>query len=49
MLFGTVQWIENVLSSGKGADFFHDEFRCPVFVKDVVKVVELLLQKQGEG
>lgn len=44
-----LQWIENVLSSGKGAEFFHDEFRCPVFVKDVVKVVELLLRKQGEG
>eukprot|EP00250_Pteridium_aquilinum_P007194 c16966_g1_i1 orf=154-840(+) len=44
-----IQWIDGVLSSGKGAEFFLDEFRCPVFVKDLVKVVELLLQKHKEG
>lgn len=44
-----IQWIEDVLSSGKGAEFFIDEFRCPVFVEDLVKVVELLLDKQEKG
>ncbi|MCO5610828.1 hypothetical protein L7F22_065070 [Adiantum nelumboides] len=40
-----IQWIEGVLSSGNGAEFFTDEFRCPVFVKDVVLVIEFLLRK----
>lgn len=40
-----IQWIEGVLSSGKGEEFFHDQYRCPVFVKDVVKVVELVILK----
>ncbi|KAI5058070.1 hypothetical protein GOP47_0026240 [Adiantum capillus-veneris] len=41
-----IQWIEGVLFDGKRLEFFNDEFRCPVFVKDVVMVVELLLRKQ---
>ncbi|KAL2651191.1 hypothetical protein R1flu_019319 [Riccia fluitans] len=38
-----VQWIDTTLSSGKKTDFFSDEFRCPVYVKDVVKVILLLI------
>ncbi|BBM97049.1 hypothetical protein MPTK1_1g02650 [Marchantia polymorpha subsp. ruderalis] len=38
-----VQWMDTTLAAGKKVDFFTDEFRCPVFVRDVVKVVLLLI------
>ncbi|KAF6133947.1 hypothetical protein GIB67_040711 [Kingdonia uniflora] len=34
-----IQWIDKVLSEGETVDFFHDEFRCPVYVKDVVTII----------
>ncbi|EEF50486.1 methionine adenosyltransferase 2 subunit beta [Ricinus communis] len=34
-----IQWIDSVLSKGEQIEFFHDEFRCPVYVKDVVAVI----------
>ncbi|XP_058223741.1 uncharacterized protein LOC131333300 [Rhododendron vialii] len=37
-----IQWMDSVLSKGDKMEFFHDEFRCPVFVKDVVTVILLL-------
>ncbi|KAI8545178.1 hypothetical protein RHMOL_Rhmol07G0021500 [Rhododendron molle] len=37
-----IQWIDSVLSKGDKMEFFHDEFRCPVFVKDVVTIILLL-------
>ncbi|MCL7046614.1 hypothetical protein MKW94_027391 [Papaver nudicaule] len=40
-----IQWIDGVLSKGAEVDFFHDEFRCPVFVKDVVDVILTLSKK----
>lgn len=40
-----LQWMEGVLSSGTGADFFEDEYRCPVYVKDVVQAIQLLMAK----
>jgi dTDP-4-dehydrorhamnose reductase len=44
-----LQWIDGVLSSGAGADFFEDEYRCPVFVKDVVQAIKLLMEKSFAG
>eukprot|EP00897_Mesotaenium_endlicherianum_P010791 jgi/Mesen1/9740/ME000695S09046 len=38
-----LQWINETLAGGKGAPFFCDEFRCPVFVGDIVRAVEKLL------
>ncbi|KDP28667.1 hypothetical protein JCGZ_14438 [Jatropha curcas] len=40
-----LQWIDSVLSKGEQVEFFHDEFRCPVYVKDVVAVILLLTNK----
>lgn len=40
-----IQWIDGVLSKGNAVDFFHDEFRCPVYVKDVVSIVLALSEK----
>ncbi|XP_020112567.1 uncharacterized protein LOC109727089 [Ananas comosus] len=34
-----IQWIDSVLSQGREVEFFYDEFRCPVYVKDVVNVI----------
>ncbi|RVW27906.1 hypothetical protein CK203_084955 [Vitis vinifera] len=34
-----IQWIDGVLSRGDKMDFFYDEFRCPVYVKDVVAII----------
>lgn len=34
-----LQWIDSVLSQGREVEFFYDEFRCPVYVKDVVNVI----------
>ncbi len=40
-----LQWIDGVLSGGGEGEFFCDEFRCPIYVKDVVNVIELLIAK----
>jgi dTDP-4-dehydrorhamnose reductase len=34
-----MQWMDGVLSQGQQVEFFNDEFRCPVYVKDMVDVV----------
>ncbi|XP_048494925.1 uncharacterized protein LOC104888538 isoform X2 [Beta vulgaris subsp. vulgaris] len=44
-----IQWIDGVLSKGNKVDFFHDEFRCPVYVKDVVAVILALTTKWVTG
>ncbi|KAG0454123.1 hypothetical protein HPP92_025427 [Vanilla planifolia] len=44
-----VQWIDSVLSRGAAVQFFHDEFRCPVYVKDVVNVILALMRKWISG
>ncbi|KAI3693353.1 hypothetical protein L6452_33188 [Arctium lappa] len=36
-----VQWMDNVLAKGQETEFFHDEFRCPVYVKDVVNIIQI--------
>ncbi|KAK7854079.1 hypothetical protein CFP56_033806, partial [Quercus suber] len=38
-------WIDGVLSKGEKMDFFHDEFRCPVYVKDVVAIILALTSR----
>ncbi|KAL0002530.1 hypothetical protein SO802_016311 [Lithocarpus litseifolius] len=40
-----IQWIDGVLSKGEKMDFFHDEFRCPVYVKDVVAIILALTSR----
>ncbi|XP_028769173.1 methionine adenosyltransferase 2 subunit beta-like isoform X1 [Neltuma alba] len=34
-----IQWMDGVLSKGEKVNFFHDEFRCPIYVKDLVAIV----------
>ncbi|GMP61579.1 hypothetical protein CsSME_00023984 [Camellia sinensis var. sinensis] len=40
-----IQWMDGVLCKGDAVDFFHDEFRCPVYVKDLVTVILTLTNK----
>ncbi|GMI98379.1 hypothetical protein like AT4G00560 [Hibiscus trionum] len=40
-----IQWIDGVLSKGDKVEFFYDEYRCPVYVKDVVAVIRALIEK----
>ncbi|XP_057980811.1 uncharacterized protein LOC131166356 isoform X2 [Malania oleifera] len=40
-----IQWIDSVLSRGDKIEFFHDEFRCPVYVKDVVTLILALMNR----
>lgn len=40
-----IQWIDSALSPGQEVEFFHDEFRCPVYVKDMVNVILTLIKK----
>ncbi|PKA53211.1 hypothetical protein AXF42_Ash009941 [Apostasia shenzhenica] len=40
-----IQWIDKVLSCGEEVEVFHDEFRCPIYVKDVVNVILALMKK----
>ncbi|KAJ9556322.1 hypothetical protein OSB04_010936 [Centaurea solstitialis] len=42
---GKNQWMDNVLAKGQETDFFHDEFRCPVYVKDVVNIIQILSKR----
>ncbi|XP_010523033.1 PREDICTED: methionine adenosyltransferase 2 subunit beta [Tarenaya hassleriana] len=34
-----IQWIDSVLQKGDKVEFFHDEFRCPIYVKDLVAIM----------
>ncbi|XP_065864714.1 uncharacterized protein [Euphorbia lathyris] len=40
-----IQWIDSVLSKGEEVEFFHDEFRCPVYVNDVVTIILALIHR----
>lgn len=44
-----IQWIDATLSKGNEVEFFHDEFRCPVYVKDVVNVIITLIKTWISG
>ncbi|KAJ1694601.1 hypothetical protein LUZ63_011299 [Rhynchospora breviuscula] len=37
-----IQWMDNVLSQGKEVDFFYDEYRCPIYVQDMVHTISSL-------
>ncbi|KAH9604415.1 hypothetical protein KSS87_021107 [Heliosperma pusillum] len=44
-----IQWIDGVLSKGDKVDFFYDEFRCPIYVKDVVAIILALTTRWVTG
>ncbi|KAJ4910287.1 NAD(P)-binding Rossmann-fold superfamily protein [Raphanus sativus] len=40
-----VQWMDSVLQKGDTVDFFHDEYRCPIYVKDLVSIILMLIDR----
>ncbi|KAI3701157.1 hypothetical protein L2E82_45803 [Cichorium intybus] len=40
-----IQWMDSVLGKGQETEFFHDEYRCPVYVKDVVNIIQILTDR----
>ncbi|CAK8560875.1 unnamed protein product [Lathyrus sativus] len=44
-----VQWMDGVLSKRETVEFFHDEFRCPVYVKDLVTIILALTNQWISG
>ena len=37
-----MQWIDSVLAKGETIQFFYDEYRCPVYFKDLVHIIQAL-------
>lgn len=44
-----MQWIDGALAKGEEVQFFHDEFRCPIFVKDLVTIILALTSQWITG
>ncbi|KAG9144924.1 hypothetical protein Leryth_026354 [Lithospermum erythrorhizon] len=40
-----MQWIDGVLAKEEYANFFHDEYRCPVYIKDLVTIIVKITNK----
>ncbi|KAL3536856.1 hypothetical protein ACH5RR_000222 [Cinchona calisaya] len=40
-----IQWMDSVLAKGETIEFFYDEYRCPVYVKDLVAVIQALTSR----
>lgn len=40
-----LQFITNGLRHGKPTTFFEDEFRCPIYVKDIVRVINAFVEQ----
>ncbi|CAA7017368.1 unnamed protein product [Microthlaspi erraticum] len=38
-----IQWMDSVLQKGDAVEFFHDEYRCPIYVKDLLAVIMKLI------
>lgn len=41
-----LQFISSGLRQGKSATFFEDEFRCPIYVKDILQIIQQLIKQQ---
>lgn len=44
-----LQWIDSVLAKGEAIEFFRDEYRCPVYVKDLVTIIQALTARWISG
>jgi len=44
-----LQWIDGALAKGEKVEFFHDEFRCPIYVKDLVTIILTLTSQWISG
>lgn len=44
-----MQWIDGALAKREKVEFFHDEFRCPIYVKDLVTIILALTSQWISG
>ncbi|VVB06816.1 unnamed protein product [Arabis nemorensis] len=40
-----IQWMDSVLQKGDAVEFFHDEYRCPIYIKDLVSITLKLIDR----
>ncbi|ESQ37708.1 hypothetical protein EUTSA_v10028798mg [Eutrema salsugineum] len=40
-----IQWMDSILKKGEKVEFFYDEFRCPIYVKDLVSITLRLVER----
>ncbi|CAN8248206.1 unnamed protein product [Cochlearia groenlandica] len=43
-----LEWIDRSLRKGVPVEFFHDEYRCPIYVKDLVSIILKLIQRWAD-
>jgi len=44
-----LQWMDSALAGTEKVSFFNDEFRNPIFVQDILKIVRILIAKKDEA
>ncbi|CAH2069168.1 unnamed protein product [Thlaspi arvense] len=44
-IIGPQTWMDSVLQKGDTVEFFHDEYRCPIYVKDLVSIAFKLIHR----
>lgn len=44
-----LQWIDGALAKVEKVEFFQDEFRCPIYVKDLVNIILALTTQWISG
>lgn len=44
-----MQWMDGVLKKAEETQFFFDEYRCPIYVKDLVAILQALIAKWFSG
>ncbi|WOG90471.1 hypothetical protein DCAR_0209715 [Daucus carota subsp. sativus] len=40
-----VQWLDSLLAKGREVEFCRDEFRCPIYIKDVITIIQTLISR----
>lgn len=46
---GTVGWLKNTLEKGESVSLFTDEYRTPLYLGDLVKIVSVAIKQDMEG
>lgn len=44
-----MQWLDSLLAKGREVELCRDEFRCPIYIKDVVTIIQTLTCRWMSG
>lgn len=44
-----MQWLDSLLAKGREVEFCRDEFRCPIYIKDVITIIQTLISRWMSG